>query len=538
MNNDSPLIARELLRRRHARESLEGFCRSIDIPGAPLRGDPECDQFKPVEQVMALHHVLVCRHIQRTMTTPRGRGMILGPPGMAKSTYASVMGPSWHAGKFPGKPLLVTGYDSKIAEKQSRKVRQIARDPLYSCIWEERPLLLDDQRSISDWALSNGSGYCAAGILSGITGNRFWGIVADDLVRNREDADSKTVMDKTIDEFNDTLLTRLLPGGWLLLINTRWSEIDVSASILPDDYACQSGLIKCKDGQMWDVLCLQAECERADDPLGRKPGEFLWPEWFPREHWSQWRENPRAQRTWSALFQQRPAPPEGIVFKRDMFKRFDLNKPPGTEGALPAGTLRKYGASDYAVTDPSDSSTGDPDYTEHGVGAIAPDGMLYLIDWWFRQCETDKGIEAFIAMLRRHKPVLRWAHEGGVIDKAIRPAIRRAMRETRTWVSLEPMPSIQDKMLKLTSFHARAAGGMVAVPNTPWGDRLIDLLCSFPTAKHDDGPDVCGLLGRMIDKMQDSEPPPVDRREPDLIPFTEAWLEWRDRNAKPKVRFV
>jgi hypothetical protein len=105
--------------------------------------------------------------------------------------------------------------------------------------------------------------------------------------------------------------------------NTRWHEEDLSGSILPTDYNGESGMIKCRDGQTWEVLCIPAEAEREDDVLGRKIGDFLWPEWFPREHWSTWRDNPRAARTWAALYQQRPAPFTGVHFNREMFRLYD-----------------------------------------------------------------------------------------------------------------------------------------------------------------------------------------------------------------------
>jgi hypothetical protein len=167
----------------------------------------------------------------------------------------------------------------------------------------------------------------SAGLLAGITGNRFDGVVIDDPVRNREEADSSTIREKIYNEYIDTVLTRAKPAMWVLLIQTRWHEDDLAGSILPANWEGESGLIHCRDGQLWDVLSIPAEAERADDPLGRAKGEFLWPEWFPREHWSPWRDNPRAARTWAALYQQRPAPFTGVHFNREMFGYYDLALP-------------------------------------------------------------------------------------------------------------------------------------------------------------------------------------------------------------------
>lgn len=203
-------------------------------------------------------------------------------------------------------------------------------------------------------------------------------------------------------------------------------------------------------------------------------------------------------------------------------------------------SLRLYGASDFATMEAAPGK--DPDYTEHGVVGIDHTGDLWFIDWFYEQCETDKGIEEFTKLVRRYKPkpwggITRWWHEGGVIDKAISPAIRRAMKEKNAFVNIEPMPSILDKSMKLQAFHARVTGGTVHFPvRRPWAEHVIDNLIKFPAGKHDDAADVCGLLGRGIDQMMDAHIP-VNTPRPQLTPFTEKWLTYNDRNNEPKVRY-
>jgi len=343
LTDNAQSAARELLRRQRARASLAEYSQAIDIPGVPVKDEPdEMDPvtgklldptertptiFRPIESRIALHHYVMMQAIQKCMETPRGRLMIFAPPGSAKSTYASVLGTSWYMGKHPGSQIILASYATNIAAKQSRKVRTIVKDPRYATIWQERPALTDDQRAVDDWSLTNGSTFMAAGLLAGITGNRADGLVVDDPLANREQADSATIREKIYNEYIDTAMTRGKPNMWAILIMTRWHEDDLCGGILPEDYAGESGPILCRDGQVWDVLCIAAECERPDDPLGRKVGEFLWPEWFPKAHWSTWRDNPRAARTWAALYQQRPAPFTGIHFNREMFRRYDPNLP-------------------------------------------------------------------------------------------------------------------------------------------------------------------------------------------------------------------
>lgn len=202
--------------------------------------------------------------------------------------------------------------------------------------------------------------------------------------------------------------------------------------------------------------------------------------------------------------------------------------------ALPK-SLRIYGASDFATMEPRHGKK-EPDFSEHSVWGVDSVGDLWAVDWWSKQCETDVAIAAFIKLVALWKPV-RWANEGGLIDKAIGPAIRSAMQHSQKFVAVEMLPSLDDKAVKLQAFHARATAGTVHFPiRRAWADNCIEQLVKFPGGRWDDKADVCGLIGRMVDKMMDARLPSTTTR-PILIPFSAAWLEYNERNDKPKVRY-
>ena len=335
----------EKIRRQRANASLAEFSQAVEIPGVPVYGQDEADEldsvedgakhielkrqtlYTPIESRVALHHLVMMMAMQKCIETPRGRLMVFAPPGSAKSTYGSVVAPAWAMGRKPNQQIILASYATGIAAKQARKVRAVVKEAVYTSLWKSKPTLQDDQRAVDDWSMTNGSGMMAAGLLAGITGNRADGFVIDDPVANREQADSPALQEKTYQEYIDTVMTRAKPKMWCILIQTRWSENDLAGLILPESYEGESGRIHCRDGQWWEVLCIPAKAERADDPLGRAPGEYLWKEWFPEAHWKTWEDNPRAARTWNALFQQRPAPFTGVHFNRDLFKMYDLDKP-------------------------------------------------------------------------------------------------------------------------------------------------------------------------------------------------------------------
>lgn len=481
----------ELLRRRRARATMVGFSQAIEIPGRPVNDDENGWLFRPVETGVALHHRLMMEAIELACNRRHGRVMLLMPPGSAKSTYASRVAPAWYLGGGADRRCILASYGSDLARKHGRAARSIVRSPAYSGIFGAT--ISDDTAAADEWALTNGSEFMSGGILSGITGNRAGLLIIDDPVKGRDEAESETIRAKILDAYQDDLLTRLIPGGSIVMATTRWHMADLAGEILPEKYNGESGTIAGRDGNDWEVLCFQAKCERTDDPLGRQVGEYLWPEWFDAKHWGQFERNAR---TWSALYQQRPAPEEGSYFKRDWFRRY---------GRLPDG-LRYYAASDYAVSD------GQGDFTVHAIVGIDAAQNLYIADLWRGQSSSDVWIEAFCDLVERWKPI-RWVEESGQIVKSLGPFIERRMRERRAWVMREQIASTHDKQTRARSFQGYAAMGRVFLPETAaWVEPMLTEILSFPVGSNDDQVDALSLIGRMIDRMVGVPVAPPERQ--------------------------
>lgn len=508
--------AKELLRRRRATERLASFAQYIEIPGAPISDDPEEEIFAPVESVMASHHVMICDLMQGLMEGTiihEGEvvrnGILCMPPGSAKSTYANVVGPAWGIGKFPGYNIITTSYGTPLALKQSRKTRSIIGQEKYQLLFDTA--LSGDNKAVDDYSLTNGSTMRAAGILAGVTGNRADGVIIDDPIKGREEADSETIRQKIKDAIDDDLMTRLKPNAWVLYILTRWHEDDPVGRLLPENYDGESGFFRCSDGEIYYVLSLQAQCDRDDDPLGREIGDYIWPEWFPPTHWRRFQSNPR---TWSALYQQRPQPAEGTYFQKNWFGRYE---------SMPEH-YNVYMTSDYAVSDDKG------DFTEHTVWAVGHDDKLYMIANWHGQTTADVWIDEGLKMVCQYKPIC-WFGEGGVIRKAIEPFLKKAMREQQTFCRVEWINPVGDKAARARGFQARASMGNVSFPEGAQGDRAIYQLIRFPTGKHDDFVDTCSLLGQAIDHAHPAivKLPP---KEPDLLqkPTFNAMLKANGRN--------
>jgi predicted phage terminase large subunit-like protein len=222
----------------------------------------------------------------------------------------------------------------------------------------------------------------------------------------------------------------------------------------------------------------------ADDPLGRPPGGPLWPDWFTPDMLA---EAKRDARTWSALYQQRPAPEDGDYFRREWLH-------PVTS-MPPRESLRVYGGSDYAVT----SNGGD--YTAHAVVGMDRDGKLWLLDLWRGQASSDVWVESFCDLVIKWKPI-GWAEEQGQIRAGVGPFLDRRSRERRAFVARTQFPTRGDKSVRAQSIRGRMALDGLHIPaGATWRAELESELMSFPAGKHDDQVDALGLVGQLLDKM-------------------------------------
>jgi predicted phage terminase large subunit-like protein len=216
-------------------------------------------------------------------------------------------------------------------------------------------------------------------------------------------------------------------------------------------------------------------------------GTALW----PFKHTLEELEKQRAadSRTFAGQMQQEPSPDDGTFFKRSMFKRFTLGEEP---------PVYKFGASDYAVTEPTLGQS--PDFTEHGIAGFDENEDLWFLDWWSGQKTPDVWIDEQLELAKRHGPFV-WVGAKGVIRNAIEPYLQREMKAKGVYINLEWLPEIKNKAANARSFQALASAGKVHIPNTPWGDELLNQLLKFLNGgRYDDKVDTCSMFGRMLDE--------------------------------------
>lgn len=502
-------------RRELARRNLTDFSCMIDIPTVPLTEDDDEDAFSVMKLgSLAAHHRLILEKLQGIENGTVPNLMLLLPPGSAKSTYADVVFVPWFMALKPRRNVILASYASDIAKKQGRRARQLIKSKSFQNLMQVG--LKDDQKAADEWALENGSEYMAGGLLSGLTGNRGALGVLDDPIKGRQQAESQTIRDTTWDAYTDDFCSRLIPGSPQVMILTRWHADDPAGRILPEDWAGESGLFSGRDGRMWDVICLPAIADRADDPLGRSMGETLWPEWFSLDHWKPFQRNIR---TWTSLYQQKPTAAEGTFFKREWFKRYMMSERPKN--------LRYYMTSDHA---PGDAETSD--WNVFRVWGIDEHQRIWEVDGHRDHGRLDSAVGIAIddvtgeqtvadvgalALIRKWKP-LCWFPENDNNWKSSKPFIVAAMRKHKIRCRIEEISTQGgDKATKAQPFQAKASMGEVYIRSGPLGDAIIEEYVAFPGGKHDDEVDTAANMGRALDmahpaiveaeKMRDTKRP-------------------------------
>jgi predicted phage terminase large subunit-like protein len=420
------------------------------------------------------------------------------PPGSAKSTYASVLAPPWFLANNPGSALIAASHTTDLAEHFGRRCRNLI-------VEKEKFLgyaLRKDSKAAGQWMTTNGSEYFAAGVGSGITGRRADLAIIDDPVKSFEDATSEVYRETQWNWYLFDLKTRLKPDAAIVLIQTRWHEDDLAGRILA------------AEGDRWTIVKLPM-IAGPDDPLGRKPGERLWPGYFTE---TQVLEAQSDSRVWNSLYQQNPTPEEGDYFKAEWlvgYRSYD---------ELPKH-LRIYAAADWAV-----SLRQDADATCFGAVGVDERGEIWVLpDLWWKRADTGESTEAFVDFLSRRKPITTWS-EAGHISKSVGPFLYKRMRERGVFAVVEEVTPAKDKPTRAQAIRGRMKMGMVHFPIfAHWWPQAKHELLTFPVGKHDDFVDWLAHVGMGLSRMVSATVPKV------VTParaYTFAWLKGEAKRSE------
>lgn len=245
--------------------------------------------------------------------------MFFLPPGSAKTTDISHHFPAHYLSRYPDYPIIGATHTDKFAEQNGRRVRNIIMSDEHHAIFPDITVR-DDSAAAARWELTNGGMYMGFGVGATVVGRRAGGLILDDVVAGIAAADSQTERDFVWSWYGADLATRLVPGGWICLVMTRYHPDDIAGRLLAASTA--------RFGDKWEVISLPA-LAKENDPLGRAIDEPLWPEWQSKQELIRIKNQPSmTERMWAALYQQEPVSEAGNIIKRDWIKMWRSKEPP------------------------------------------------------------------------------------------------------------------------------------------------------------------------------------------------------------------
>jgi predicted phage terminase large subunit-like protein len=382
--------------------------------------------------------------------------MVFMPPRNGKSETCSHWFPTWNWALDPATKVIFTSYESEFAAGYGRACRRTVE--------KHMPVigvkLMEDSKASHRWETSAGGGMETAGVGGPITGKGCHLLIVDDPVKNAEEATSKVIKDKVWEWWKTTALTRLdRMDSICVLIMTRWAQDDLAGRILASETADQ-----------WRVVSLPALAE-ADDPLGRTPGEALWPDRF-NEEWLAIRLKEMSSAPFAALYQQRPAPAEGFAISPEWWQWYD--EPPKLEDF--DEILQSWDLTFKAIAT--------SDFVCGGViGRIG--GDYYVLDCVHDRLNTPETIRAIQAVSKRWPTAYRKLIE----EAASGPAVIQLLSHEMPGIA--PIPPVGSKAVRLhwgvSSVAGLIEGRRVWLPaSARWAKELVNEFRDFPNAAHDD----------------------------------------------------
>lgn len=294
------------------------------------------------------------RAIAKIETVPGGPGNCIqvdSPDGMYlvtkffipthNSQLSSIYFPAWALGKYPHLQFILSTYAADLAEKFGLKARDVISAESYQSIFEGVELR-KDQKAKAKWMTNKGGSYTAVGTGGSITGSGGNVILIDDPVKDRAEAESKTVSEAVWEYYRSTLYTRLEGAGAIIIIMQRWNQHDLVARVLEES---KKNRLAGQPYDEWEVISLPAIAEtdeHVDGRLTRTQGQPLWPSKFPVEVLENIRTTLGSYH-WASQYMQDPIHSENQEFKGEMFRYYE-------EADLQGKYLRYYTLVDLAIS--------------------------------------------------------------------------------------------------------------------------------------------------------------------------------------------
>ncbi len=397
-----------------------------------------------------------------------------------KSVFWSHIFPAWRTMVFPNWYTIVCSYGDDFAAEWSAKVRDTV------AYWGPKltGVSIDSSyRGKAHFRLQapHTGEVRGLGIGGALAGKGAHAIIADDLVKEFDDVATEEARDKLYKRFHGELLTRLEPGGVVVIVMSRRHPQDLSGKLLASNPTLAPD-------QQWHRLRFTA--------LGSR-GRALWPDRYSAKSLRAIRDDHAAAGTswqWHSLYQQDPTTAAefcewpGSYWENIFYQKLPTFTPRLKLLALDPsmGTDRKTGAFSallYGLTDAQ--------------------GTLWIEDPMMLRMPLEMLQDQAVRTATRNS-VQGFAVQIGKGQLPIATAIQQRMANGRPiwgYDSLDP----REVRIRI-ALSRLLAKGKIRIRETAHGKILAAQLRDFPLGSHADGPAALALMVHLWGRMLHSQP--------------------------------
>lgn len=408
--------------------------------------------------IIGPHHRIIAEAFQRIANGTLKRLIINMPPRVGKSEFASCYFPAWSLGRNPEMKLLTATHTKELSDRFGRKVRDLIAEPIYQDIFPNVQLRADS-KAAGRWDVKGGGEFFAVSVGAKIAGRGANLFVIDD--PHAEEAMREASPEYFEDIFNwytSGPRQRLQPDGAIVIVMTRWSEMDLTAKVTKNS--------KDRGGDQWEVIEL---------PMELPNGEPLWPEYWKKEDVAALKaELPIAN--WMAQYQQKPSSEGAALIKREWWKTWTEPRPPACDYLIQTwDTAHTTGArSDYSAC-----TTWGVFYREDAKGI--EQANIILLDALWEKME-------FPALKTRALELYQMYNPDAVLIEAKAAGAPLAQELRAIGIPLQTYTPSRgnDKIVRVNAVADIFASGLVWRPETRFADEVVEQCAVFPRGAHDD----------------------------------------------------
>ena len=416
--------------------------------------------------IVGKHHRILADMLMGIERGDKDRVCVNIPPRHGKSQLVSIFYPAWYLGRNPDKKVMMVSHTTDLAVDFGRKVRNIIASEAYRSIFPTVKLS-SDSKSAGRWSTNVGGEYYACGVGSALAGRGADLLLIDD-PHSEQDVISGnfSVFEKAYEWYTFGARTRLMPGGRVAIIQTRWHMDDLTGRVVKD-------MANNERADQYEVIEFPAILHVNDPDTGKPVDKPLWPEFFDIEALLRTKASmPVFQ--WNAQYQQQPTAEEAAIVKREWWNEWEKDDPPSCEYVIMSldSAAEKHNRADYTAL------------TTWGVFLNEETSAynIILLNSIKERLEFPELKE--LAM----EQYTDWEPDAFIVEKkSSGVALYQEMRRMGLLVQeYTPHRGSGDKLARLNSVSDIVASGLCWVPQTRWAEEVVEEIAGFPFMSNDD----------------------------------------------------